>query len=532
MAKTLSSQSIETTQTVEAWHVTQSIDAFTGTEAYNLSLSGSLHITGSIYGQPGIINQLTASYAEFAVSASHEITHELSSSHAISADTASLANTASIANAVAATNIIQPFTNITSSGDISSSGTVIAKSGSFSHLVGNSPITIASPTTFLQPVTASFTVSASNGLFISSSLQATASQILVYDTSSGKISFSDFPIQTAVSGGTVTIGDIDSELELEGDGIKLDGSSGGTSTGGKLDVKSDGDIDVQAGQSTSVINFKDNSGTVKANFIASSETLTIGTNTIRLSGSGDISASGDLQMRHSTASAQLITSKGPNVEDLLTVLSPPSANFDDTGSAAVNVDLSGSVSASNAYALKLTSPDNNTFGIKADGSILSGDVSGSGVSTASFGTYRGDGSSLTGIETDPFPYTGDAQITGSLTVSGSFNAHQGSTTNIVIGEDAGNNLGPFTQKNVIIGSLSGQDLSQYQNVAVGHQSLTNLVAGIGNVAVGYLSLYSSDNNRNYNTAIGDNSGANGKGSATTYLGASAGKGISNAASRL
>ena len=981
MAKTLSSQSIETTQTVEAWHVTQSIDAFTGTEAYNLSLSGSLHITGSIYGQPGIINQLTASYAEFAVSASHEITHELSSSHAISADTASLANTASIANAVAATNIIQPFTNITSSGDISSSGTVIAKSGSFSHLVGNSPITIASPTTFLQPVTASFTVSASNGLFISSSLQATASQILVYDTSSGKISFSDFPVQTAVSGGTVTIGDIDSELELEGDGIKLDGSSGGTSTGGKLDVKSDGDIDLHSGQSTSVINFKDNSGAVKANFAASSETFTIGTNTIRLSGSGDISASGDLQTRHSTASAQLITntgtdpsltlregpvspviatilmlvngidyddtgsaavqtdfsgsvsasnayalkvtspdnttygikasgeissskqlitSKGPNVEDLLTVLSPPSANFDDTGSAAVNVDLSGSVSASNAYALKLTSPDNNTFGIKADGSILSGDVSGSGVSTASFGTYRGDGaqltgietdpfpytgsaiisgsteligpvnitgstiifssgtpgltiqsnsdvaeetkiydakialedsgleqvviksntstntmtgnislraatlaygflqatnwhsnnriswlssgirlgeklsdpdsspnqtspfvlsatgsvgfegntqitgslsvsgsgiefitsagvpvfsiaeigsfalgegatslvdtnvvigknakdnnassansvvigtnaqlynaasqhsaiaigesanvrlqgvaigrysthygayattvgysafsgpkgvaigynsgvaggatsdvinigyeagstgansivlnasglaadptkanafgiyltdtnpvfeieatgsttlsgsnlvltndisgsaastasfgtyrgdgSSLTGIETDPFPYTGDATITGSLTVSGSFNAHQGSTTNIVIGEDAGNNLGSSSQKNVIIGSLSGQDLSQHQNVAVGHQSLTNLVAGVGNVAVGYLSLYSSDNNRNYNTAIGDNSGANGKGSGTTYLGASAGKGISNAAS--
>ena len=377
--------------------------------------------------------------------------------------------------------------------------------------------------------------------------------------------------------------------------------------GGKLDVKSDGDIDVQAGQSTSVINFKDNSGAVKANFAASSETFTIGTNTIRLSGSGDISASGDLQTRHSTASMyraeqgmkmvnnefdyalsqqgnwarvkfgsdtrsstlnfndtsseiigvnlsgsisasnmwatrvitpdnkehgikadgevssrriclcgnyakdippsdeglyiqisssadnynllpkpvinidlsgsvsasnayalkltspdnntfgikasgeissskQLITSKGPDVEDLLTVLSPPSANFDDTGSAAVNVDLSGSVSASNAYALKLTSPDNNTFGIKADGSILSGDVSGSGVSTASFGTYRGDGSSLTGIETDPFPYTGDAQITGSLTVSGSFNAHQGSTTNIVIGEDAGNNLGPSTQK--------------------------------------------------------------------------------------
>ena len=49
---------------------------------------------------------------------------------------------------------------------------------------------------------------------------------------------------------------------------------------------------------------------------------------------------------------------------------------------------------------------NNTFNI-------SGSVSAS--------TYYGDGSNLTGIETDPFPYTGSAVISGSLTVTGSFN---------------------------------------------------------------------------------------------------------------
>ena len=49
----------------------------------------------------------------------------------------------------------------------------------------------------------------------------------------------------------------------------------------------------------------------------------------------------------------------------------------------------------------------------------SGNISSSATSTASFGTYLGDGSQLTGIETDPFPYTGDVQITGSLTISGS-----------------------------------------------------------------------------------------------------------------
>ena len=56
-------------------------------------------------------------------------------------------------------------------------------------------------------------------------------------------------------------------------------------------------------------------------------------------------------------------------------------------------------------------------------------VSGSGASTASFGTYRGDGSQLTGITSGIFQTTGSVeattnnlQVTGSLTVSttGSF----------------------------------------------------------------------------------------------------------------
>ena len=47
MAKTLNKTGIITGNTVEAYHVTQSIDAFTGIEAYDISLSGSLNITGS-----------------------------------------------------------------------------------------------------------------------------------------------------------------------------------------------------------------------------------------------------------------------------------------------------------------------------------------------------------------------------------------------------------------------------------------------------------------------------------------------------
>lgn len=46
-----------------------------------------------------------------------------------------------------------------------------------------------------------------------------------------------------------------------------------------------------------------------------------------------------------------------------------------------------------------------------------GNISGSATSTASFGTYIGDGSQLSGISTTPFPFSGSAIITGSLTVS-------------------------------------------------------------------------------------------------------------------
>lgn len=48
MANTLSKIGISSGSKVEAWHVTQSIDAFTGTEAYDITLSGSLTVTGSI----------------------------------------------------------------------------------------------------------------------------------------------------------------------------------------------------------------------------------------------------------------------------------------------------------------------------------------------------------------------------------------------------------------------------------------------------------------------------------------------------
>ena len=50
---------------------------------------------------------------------------------------------------------------------------------------------------------------------------------------------------------------------------------------------------------------------------------------------------------------------------------------------------------------------------------IPGNISGSITSTASFGTYLGDGSQLSGISSTPFPFIGDAVITGSLIISAS-----------------------------------------------------------------------------------------------------------------
>lgn len=49
MAKILSNIGIEPESIVEAFHVTQSIDAFTGIDAYDISLSGSFKLTGSLF---------------------------------------------------------------------------------------------------------------------------------------------------------------------------------------------------------------------------------------------------------------------------------------------------------------------------------------------------------------------------------------------------------------------------------------------------------------------------------------------------
>jgi hypothetical protein len=76
------------------------------------------------------------------------------------------------------------------------------------------------------------------------------------------------------------------------------------------------------------------------------------------------------------------------------------------------------------------------------GSLILTNITASGHVSAS--TYYGDGSNLTGIETDPFPYTGSAVISGSLDVKGGItitgsNALS-SEYSLAIGNPSSNNL--------------------------------------------------------------------------------------------
>jgi cytoskeletal protein CcmA (bactofilin family) len=73
MALTLSKTGITTGGTVEAYQVTQSIDALTGTAAYDITISGSLTVTGSVKVNGSITGSLLGT-SSFAVSASRAIT--------------------------------------------------------------------------------------------------------------------------------------------------------------------------------------------------------------------------------------------------------------------------------------------------------------------------------------------------------------------------------------------------------------------------------------------------------------------------
>jgi hypothetical protein len=70
MANTLSKSGIVTGQDVEAWHVTQSVDAFTKVDAYDITVSGSFTVTGSIKIR-GVVSGITSQTSSVAITSSY-----------------------------------------------------------------------------------------------------------------------------------------------------------------------------------------------------------------------------------------------------------------------------------------------------------------------------------------------------------------------------------------------------------------------------------------------------------------------------
>ena len=95
------------------------------------------------------------------------------------------------------------------------------------------------------------------------------------------------------------------------------------------------------------------------------------------------------------------------------------------------------------------------------------------------GSYVGDGSGLTNLpSSDPFPFSGDAQITGSLSVSGSVNIND-SLSNIIIstiGSGSSNATTVTGDHNIVIGMNAAEDLgASSDNVIIGNRAASGSV---------------------------------------------------------
>ena len=89
MANILSKTGITTNNTIRTWHVTQSIDAFNGTQDYDITLSGSLTITGPLLPNQAVTGTLitSASYAIESFYASRSLSASNSSYADVAPDT-------------------------------------------------------------------------------------------------------------------------------------------------------------------------------------------------------------------------------------------------------------------------------------------------------------------------------------------------------------------------------------------------------------------------------------------------------------
>ena len=481
MAKTLSNAGISTTSTIEAGHVTQSIDAFTGTEAYDITVSGSLSVTGpttltgattgtfsgSFSGSfDGSVT--SASYAAIATSASYAAT-ATSASYALTASflegSVTSASYASTASYVLASNIDQPFTDITASGNISASGNIYGNlyqlknqtlatyagnvlrltDGAWDYIdINNTTVTIGGGTgdLQLQNITASSDISASGdvnaaNLYTVGKVQAEASVITpLISSATSVVTISD---NLNVVGQITASGNVSSSGNIYGvTGSFSNISASGTIIANKIESANlvshlgDANTGIAFGSDTVVIESNDSNVAVFQNY-----TQTIGNNApsppgtftevnivgTSLNVSSNITASGNISSSGTvygvTGSFSHLVGNSP-----ITVSSPIISQLNNTKV----VEVENSSSFPTPVGTQITLEENTTYVVR--GNVNMSDTlfaSGSGISLIGLDrnldtlTYTSSSTFLT-VENSDFTIRDlkfSATNTGSLLISGS-----------------------------------------------------------------------------------------------------------------
>jgi len=154
MALNLSKTGIATTQTIEAWHVTQSIDALTGAEAYNITISGSFTLNGGTTGSGWFTNAVSSSRA---VDANFADSAYITSSVATSPLAIALFNSTSSNNATfrfdndnlkyQPSNNTLYVTNLVGTASLATTASYVVSANSATNLVGTAVPSGSTPVT-------------------------------------------------------------------------------------------------------------------------------------------------------------------------------------------------------------------------------------------------------------------------------------------------------------------------------------------------------------------------------------------------
>jgi len=251
------------------------------------------------------------------------------------------------------------------------------------------------------------------------------------------------------------------------------GHGNGLSTGGKI-VSIREDNYVTAGQSHSALAFYTafDGGDVEQLRISSNGNITASANISSsgviegLSGSFknldvfDINSAANPRVRIGRQSDQVIQF---SVTDTVNTIE---AIQDSDSNSAHSFILKRTFAGTGANDFIIQKGSTDQLRIDTDNNITaSGDISSSGESTASFGTYFGDGSNLEGIS--GFPFTGSAIISGGLAITGALDISGSLTFNgdTTIGTVGGHSLTIEPEGNLHLGNSNQTDL-----VKIGRES--------------------------------------------------------------